>query len=202
MRKFPTFDFERTMMAKGYRVIAGVDEAGAGALAGPLVAAAVVLSNDSDLNDLDDSKRLSAKKREELFDQICERASAFAIASVSVQEIETLGLRPANYLAMRRALRGIHGLDFALVDAWTIPDLSVEQSGIVRGDQLVKSIAAASILAKVHRDRLMRTLAQNYPRYDFDRHKGYGTLAHREAIAKHGPCEIHRLSYKTFHSIS
>ncbi len=113
-------------------------------------------------------------------------------------EIATLGLRPANLLAMRRAVEGIAGADYALVDAWTIPGLAIPQRGIVRGDRLVKSIAAASIVAKVTRDRMMVELSRQFPAYGFEVHKGYATKAHLRAIDVNGPCEIHRLGYKTF----
>jgi ribonuclease HII len=194
----PTFLMERELADRGFRAIVGVDEAGCGALAGPLVAAAVIFPFASRLGDVNDSKLLSPAKRDKLYNLIVERAVAWAVGSVSVEEIASMGLRPANLLAMRRAVEGISGVDYALVDAWTIPGLAVPQRGIVRGDALVKSIAAASVIAKVTRDRRMARLAEEYPAYGFEIHKGYATKLHRDAIKKHGPCPAHRLGYKTF----
>ncbi|MBU0646475.1 ribonuclease HII [Patescibacteria group bacterium] len=194
----PTYLIERELIDQGFQAIVGVDEAGCGALAGPLVAAAVVLPINSRLKLLRDSKLLSSRQRDQLYDLIIDKAAAWAAGSVSVEEIYQLGLRPANYLAMRRAIDQIPSVDFVLVDAWTLPGLPYPQRGIIRGDRLVKSIAAASIIAKVTRDRLMKNLAVEYPEYHFGVHKGYGTLLHRQAIKEHGPCPIHRLNYKTF----
>lgn len=198
MGKKPTFQYERELLKQGFRTIVGVDEAGTGALAGPVVAGAVVLPIDSRLGELNDSKKLIPALRAGMYEQILEWATAWAVGSVSVEEIADLGLRPANLLAMKRAVDQIADADYALVDAWTITDLAIPQQGIIRGDQLVKSIAAASIIAKVTRDRMMQELAKQYPQYGFEIHKGYATLRHRQAIDKHGPCPIHRLSYKTF----
>lgn len=195
----PTFLIERELAAQGFSAVVGVDEAGCGALAGPLMAAAVVFPLDSRLGDVNDSKLLSPAKRDELYGLIVERATAWAVGSVSVEEITALGLRPANLLAMRRAVEGIAGADYALVDAWTIPGLTIPQRGIVHGDALVKSIAAASVIAKVTRDRAMAELAERFPAYGFHVHKGYATKMHRDAIQKEGPCVAHRLTYKTFH---
>ncbi len=194
----PTFQYERDLLARGFRTVVGVDEAGCGALAGPLVAGAVIFPIDSRLGEVNDSKLLSPSKRDELYDLIVERAAAWAVGSVSVEEIMALGLRPANLLAMRRAVEGISGADYALVDAWTIPGLSIPQQGIIRGDSLVKSIAAASVIAKVTRDREMVVLSREFPAYGFDVHKGYATKSHRDAINQYGPCVAHRLTYKTF----
>lgn len=196
--KAPTFLIERKLIAGGFSAIVGVDEAGAGALAGPLVAAAVVLPLNSRLKLIRDSKLLNHAQRERLYEQIIGRAAAFATGCVSVEEIMEFGLRPANYLAMRRAIDQIPQVDHVLVDAWTIPNLPYPQTPVIHGDRLVKSIAAASIIAKVTRDRLMTELSKEYPAYDFHLHKGYGTSLHRQAIKKHGPCPIHRLTYRTF----
>ena len=173
MARFPNFSQERELTALGFQAIVGVDEAGAGALAGPLIAGAVILPFTSRLGELDDSKAKTPKARERLFDLISERATAWAIGEATVEEINTLGLRPANYLAMKRAIAQIPSADFVLVDAWTLPDLPIPQRGIIHGDHLVKSIAAASIIAKVTRDRMMRALAEVHPAYAFDVHKGY-----------------------------
>lgn len=194
----PTFQFERELQKLGHQAIVGVDEAGCGALAGPVVAGAVILPLNSRLSLIRDSKLLSPRQREGLFDLIVERSTAWAAGSASVEEITCLGLRPATYLAMRRALEQIPQIDFVLVDAWTLPNLPHPQRGIIKGDRLVKSIAAASIIAKVTRDRFMKTLAEDYPVYGFEIHKGYGTSFHRQAIIEHGPCPHHRLTYKTF----
>jgi ribonuclease HII len=194
----PTFRIERELLSQGFTRIVGIDEAGCGALAGPVVAAAVILPMDSKLGALRDSKLLSESRREKLYDLIVERCVAYATGLASVQEITTLNIRGANLLAMRRAAEVIECVDYALVDAWTIPGLEIPQRGIIRGDLTVKSIAAASVIAKVTRDRLMKRLAQEFPVYGFDIHKGYGTKAHREEIALHGPCKHHRLGYKTF----
>jgi len=194
----PTFNEERQLMALGYERIVGVDEAGCGSLAGPLVAAAVIFPLDSRLKLIRDSKTLSESQREDLFGQILEKALASAVGEASHEEIFRLGLRKANYLAMERAIGQISNVEFALVDAWTLPGLKIPQKGVIRGDQTVKSIAAASIIAKVTRDRKMIEFARLYPEYGFEVHKGYATKRHREAIAAHGPCPIHRLSYKTF----
>ncbi len=198
MRAIPSFAYERALFAQGFRLIVGVDEVGCGALAGPVMAGAVVLPIDSRLGGIKDSKLLSEKQREDLYPRILDRAQAWAIGSASVEEITALGLRPATLLAMRRAVEQIANADFVLVDAWTIPQVVVPQRGVTRGDRKIKSIAAASIIAKVTRDRLMKELAQQYPEYGFDVHKGYGTKMHRATIVKYGPCEIHRLGYEMF----
>ncbi len=195
MRAIPTFKEERAFAQAGFLRIAGVDEAGCGALAGPVVAGAVILPLNSRIVDLRDSKLLSAKKRDELFDVIRMKATAFGIGIAHVEEITAFGIRPATMLAMRRALEQIAEVDAALVDAWTIPELTITQKGIIRGDKKVKSIAAASVLAKVTRDRMMAEIGKMYPHYGFDIHKGYGTLSHRTAIRNHGPCPAHRMTF-------
>ncbi len=194
----PTFKIERELLAQGYERIVGVDEAGCGALAGPVVAAAVLLPMDSRIAAIRDSKLLSESRREELYPVIVEQAVAYGVGIASVQEIAKLNIRGANLLAMRRAVEAIENVEYALVDAWTIPGIIIPQRGIIRGDRLVKSIAAASIIAKVTRDRMMSELAHEFPEYGFQMHKGYGTKRHREAIDTYGPCAQHRLAYKTF----
>jgi ribonuclease HII len=191
----PSFAVERLLLAQGFERIVGVDEAGCGALAGPVVAAAVILPIDSRLGSVRDSKLLNERRREELYSLIIERVVAWSIGVSSVEEIASLNIRGANLLAMRRAVEGIEQAEYALVDAWTIPGIEIPQRGIIHGDRLVKSIAAASIIAKVTRDRLMRDLAVQYPMYGFEIHKGYGTKKHREAIIVHGPCPHHRPSF-------
>lgn len=194
----PNFLLEKQAFSKGYRCIVGVDEVGCGALAGPVFAAAVVLPTNSTISGLNDSKKLTEKKREELFEQIKEEAEQFAIGQASIEEIAQLNIRQATFLAMRRAILEISGVDFILVDGWEISRCALPQQVVIKGDQKVKSIAAASILAKVSRDRLMKGFHEQYPVYGFDAHKGYATQKHRDAIKEHGACPIHRLSYKTF----
>ncbi|MFA4845194.1 MAG: ribonuclease HII [Patescibacteria group bacterium] len=198
IKVIPSFKIEHELQAQGLVRIVGVDEAGCGALAGPVVAGAVILPLDFECNEVRDSKLLSEQKREDLYLLIVEGALAWATGSASVKEIEELNIRGATLLAMCRAVEAIEQVDFALVDAWTIPGVSCPQRGIIRGDQTVMSIAAASIIAKVTRDRIMRELDLQYPEYGFQIHKGYGTRVHQEAIREHGACAIHRLSYKTF----
>ena len=197
-KKKPTFKLERTLMSQGFSQIVGVDEAGCGALAGPVVAGAVILPLNSRIGELNDSKQMSEKKRENLYELVTNRAVAWAAGIASVEEIYEIGIRQANYLAMRRAVQQIQDADYALVDAWTIPELQIPQQGIIKGDAKVKSIAAASIIAKVTRDRMLYEFEELYPHYGFATHKGYGTKQHTDAIANHGPCPIHRLGYKTF----
>jgi len=199
MKKIPTFHQERALHAQGITRIVGVDEVGCGALAGPVVAGAAIFPVTSRLGLVRDSKLLSPSQREGLFTHIQEKSLAWATGLASPEEIASFGLREATYMAMRRAIEQIEQVEHVLVDAWTIPGLSVPQKGIIRGDQSVKSIAAASILAKVVRDRMMVEYAKEYPVYGFEAHKGYATKQHRDAIKQHGPCEIHRLNYKTFH---
>jgi ribonuclease HII len=194
----PTFQIERELLAQGYRAIVGVDEAGCGALAGPLMAGAAILPLDSRIGDLRDSKLLTEKARRQLYEEVVEKATAWAVAEASVEEINTLGLRVANLLAMRRAVDQIAHVEYVLIDAWRLPNLPFPQRGIVRGDRLVKSIAAASVLAKVTRDRKMEELAEQFPAYRFEIHKGYATEAHQKAIKQYGPCPIHRTSWKPF----
>ncbi len=199
MKNIPTFKHEKELILEGFSVIVGVDEVGAGALAGPVVSGAVVLPINSRIKSLKDSKLLSEAKREELYPEIIEKSSSWAIGMASVEEIYEIGIRQATYLSMRRAIEQIKNPEYVLVDAWTIPGIQIPQRGIIKGDLKVKSIAAASIVAKVTRDRMMRGFADKYSQYGFDVHKGYGTKMHLLAIKDHGPCKIHRLGYKTFH---
>ncbi len=193
----PDFSFEKEAIAKGYKFICGVDEAGRGPLAGPVCAAAVILPEDCEIEGLNDSKKISEKKRELLFDVIIEKALAYSIAFGSVKEIEEYNILEATYIAMNRAIDGLNiKSDFALIDGNRVPKgISIPCETIVKGDAKSCSIAAASILAKVTRDRLMLEYDKKYPEYLFSAHKGYGTKAHYEAIKQHGVCEIHRLSF-------
>ena len=177
-------------------LVAGVDEAGRGPLAGPVVAAAVILDDLHPIAGLADSKKLTAARREALFDEIRARALCFSIAEASVEEIDRLNILQATLLAMRRAVLGLRlKPKMVLVDGNRLPTLDIPAEAIVKGDALVPAISAASILAKVMRDRMMRAYAEEYPEYGFDKHKGYGTAAHTEAILRYGPCPLHRRSF-------
>ncbi|MCX7657666.1 MAG: ribonuclease HII [Oscillospiraceae bacterium] len=189
------FEFDKAYRDK-FGLICGVDEAGRGPLAGDVYAAAVVFDEKVAIDGLNDSKKLSAKKREKLFDEIIEKARAYSIATASVEEIENLNILNATFLAMKRAVDGLaFDLGLVLVDGNKKPSLQYPVETVIKGDSLSASIAAASILAKVSRDRYMKTLAEKYPQYEFSKHKGYGTARHRELILKYGPCEIHRKSF-------
>ena len=178
------------------KLIAGVDEAGRGPLAGPVYAAAVILSPRVPIEGLADSKKLTAKRRDALFDVIQRDALSWAIASASVEEIDAINILQASLLAMRRAVEGLatqpHEI---LVDGLFCPTVSMPARAIVKGDSKEPAISAASILAKVARDREMYRLHEQFPRYRFDLHKGYGTVVHMAALAKHGVSPVHRLSY-------
>lgn len=196
--KLPTFKLERRLVAQGYKVIAGIDEVGCGALAGPVVAAAVVLPLDSRLGMVRDSKLFGREQRARFLPRLLEKLQGFGIGEVSVEEINKLGLRPATLLAMRRAHEALAReteASFVLVDAWKIPGLSIPQQAVIRGDRLVKSIAAASIVAKTHRDNIMEELAQEFPGYGFEDHRGYATARHKLALRRLGVCPAHRLNY-------
>ena len=178
-------------------LICGVDEAGRGPLTGPVYAAAVILSPEYPIIGLNDSKKLSEKKRESLYDIILEEAVAYCISSASVEEIETYNILGATYLAMSRAVSGLSRSPvLALIDGNRIPpQLTVPAQSVVKGDALSESIAAASILAKVSRDRVLKEMDTQYPQYGFAVHKGYGTAAHTAAIREYGPCPEHRPSF-------
>jgi ribonuclease HII len=177
-------------------LIAGVDEAGRGPLAGPVVAAAVILDELQPIQGLADSKKLSAKRREKLFDEIRAKALCFSIAEASVQEIDHLNILQATMLAMQRAVDGLRLKPHkVLVDGNRLPRLAILAEAIVQGDAKVRAISAASILAKVHRDRLCEGMHQAYPAYGFDQHKGYGTQAHLQALTAHGASPLHRRSF-------
>lgn len=194
-----TFDSEKRAQ---YGVICGIDEAGRGPLAGDVYAAAVVLPEGAFIEGLDDSKKLSEKKREELFDVIISECSAYSIATASAKEIDELNILNATFLAMRRAVEGLGvKVDFTLVDGNRDPKLYCPTETVVKGDSKSASIAAASILAKVARDRYMRSLDEKYPQYLFAKHKGYGTKLHYEMIAKYGFCPEHRQSFFKKHKV-
>jgi len=177
-------------------LVAGVDEAGRGPLAGPVVAAAVILDERAPIRGLADSKALSPARRERLFDEVCAKALALCIAEASVEEIDRLNILQATLLAMRRAVEGLRlPPREVLVDGSRLPVLKVPATAIVKGDATVPAISAASILAKVHRDRLCAELHARWPQYGFDLHKGYPTGAHLQALRAHGACPAHRRSF-------
>jgi Ribonuclease HII len=190
------FLYDRRFHDDGFRVIAGVDEAGRGPWAGPVVAAAVILPQDASLPGLNDSKKLSPARREELFDRINAAALSVGVEAVGQDIIDSINILQATYRAMRGALQKLAlPADIVLVDGYPIPGLDAKQKGIFGGDGKSASIAAASIIAKVTRDRIMSGLSADYPRYGFDKHKGYGTSGHLEALKRYGPCPIHRRSF-------
>ncbi len=177
-------------------LMAGVDEAGRGPLAGPVVAAAVILDDLHPIAGLNDSKKLTAKRREKLFDEIKAKALCFSIAQASVREIDEINILQATLLAMKRAVEGLRLKPVkVLVDGNRLPAIDIRAEAIVQGDALVPAISAASILAKVHRDRLCEQMHAQYPQYGFDQHKGYGTAVHLAALQAHGPAECHRLTF-------
>lgn len=193
----PDLSFETAAKEKGFLSVCGVDEAGRGPLAGPVCAAAVILPQDVEIEGLNDSKKLTERARERLFPIIKEKALAYSIAFASVEEIESVNILNATYLAMERAVAGLSiPADYALIDGNRLPtDLKIPAETVVKGDSKSSSIAAASILAKVTRDKLMEEYDKEYPEYLFATHKGYGTAAHTALIKEHGPCPIHRRSF-------
>ena len=187
---------QTTLNWETHGLVAGVDEAGRGPLAGPVVAAAVILDDLNPIRGLNDSKKLTAKRREVLFDEIRARALCFAIAEASVQEIDQINILQATLLAMKRAVEALRlPPKLVRVDGNRLPTLSIRAEAIVQGDALVPAISAASILAKVHRDRLCDAMHERYPLYGFDQHKGYGTAQHLAALQAHGPAACHRMTF-------
>lgn len=177
-------------------VVCGVDEAGRGPLAGPVYAAAVILPDFTVIEGLDDSKKLSEKKRELLYEEIIEKSVSYGIAFSTVDEIEELNILGATFLAMNRAIAKLSPApELSLIDGNRNTGIKSESICVIKGDSLCASIAAASVLAKVSRDRYMLEMAARYPEYRFDQHKGYGTKLHYDAIREYGPCEIHRMSF-------
>jgi len=197
----PTWQFESGAWARGARAVAGIDEAGRGPLAGPVVAAAVILDPEKPVPGVADSKTLSPARREHLFGEIHRNARAVGVGFAPHDEIDRINILQATLRAMTRAVADLSAAggaapDYLLIDALTLPDVPFPQEGIVRGDSLSVSIAAASIVAKVTRDRLMVAMDRRYPGYGFALHKGYPTAAHRSAIERLGPCPVHRLSFR------
>lgn len=191
-----TMEKEMKIRTKGFTAVCGIDEAGRGPLAGPVVAAAVILPEGIQLPGVNDSKKITEKKREILFDFVREHALAYGIGEASETEIDEINILQATFLAMRRAVEALQiPADYALVDGNRIQGLPIPAETVIGGDGKVLSIAAASILAKVTRDRYMRDMAAQYPEYGFEKHKGYGTKAHYAAIEQYGICPLHR---KTF----
>ena len=187
---------EETFYSDSVHILCGVDEAGRGPLAGPVCAAAVILPRGTVIEGLNDSKKLSEKKREQLFDVICDTALSYAIAFATVEEIEELNILHAAQLAMNRAIDELDPIpDLAIIDGNQAGDIRFPHETVIKGDASCISIAAASILAKVTRDRFMLDMAQQYPMYHFEKHKGYGTKDHYSALREFGPCPIHRPSF-------
>lgn len=189
-------EYENIAIKNGYKTICGVDEAGRGPLAGPVYAAAVILPQGYVVEGVNDSKKLSEKKRDMLFDKIIDECVCYSIGTASVSEIDEFNILQATFLAMRRAVDGLSiKPDFTLIDGNADPGVSTASMTVIKGDSKSANIAAASILAKVSRDRYMLEMAEKYPRYHFEKHKGYGTKLHYEMIREYGICPIHR---KTF----
>ena len=189
--------FENKALLRGYKVIAGIDEAGRGPLAGPVVSAAVVLPENFNVPGINDSKKLSEKKRDTLFPLIKENVLSFGIGIADHIEIDRINILQASLLSMKRAVEALSLVpDYLLIDGKFTIDSPIDQQAVVKGDARSLSIAAASILAKVTRDQIMADLAVKYPVYGFQRHKGYPTRAHKQAIVDHGPCPVHRKSFR------
>lgn len=195
------FEFDNEIKLKSsVSLICGVDEAGRGPLAGDVYAAAVVFPDGVVIDGINDSKKLSEKKREELFSRIISEAAAYSISTASVREIEEINILNAAMLAMKRAIESLSITpDLVLVDGNKIPDIKMKAAAVIKGDAKSQSIAAASILAKVARDRYMREIDKKYPQYQFSKHKGYGTTLHYELIDKYGVSDIHRMSFLKKH---
>ena len=190
------YDFEHEKHAQGYKYICGVDEAGRGPLAGPVFAAAVILPEDYEIDGVNDSKKLSEKKREKLFDEIIEHALAYSIKSCDNFTIDDINILAAIMQTMKNAVDSLTiKPDIVFVDGNCLPELDIPAEYVIHGDAVSASIAAASILAKVSRDRFMYEMDKKYPEYDFAKHKGYGTKLHYEKLREFGPCEIHRLTF-------
>ncbi len=190
------WEIERSCKERGYQLICGADEAGAGPLAGPVYAGAVILPEGLILEGLNDSKKVTPKRRDRLFEEIQEKAIAWAVASVDEKEIDAINILNARMKAMEMAIQALKPApDYALIDGNRDKGITIAHETVVKGDGRSANIAAASILAKVSRDRYMEEMAKLYPEYEFERHKGYGTKLHFELLMKYGPCPIHRRSF-------
>ncbi|MDY3864685.1 MAG: ribonuclease HII [Eubacteriales bacterium] len=195
----PDYSFELAARDAGYRHVCGIDEAGRGPLSGPVVAAACVLEPGTEIPGLNDSKKLTPKKRDLLYDLVIERATDFAVGFATPEEVDSINILNATMLAMRRAIAALkEPADYALVDGNCIRDYPIPARAIIKGDSLSMSVAAASILAKVTRDRLCLEDDRQYPMYGFAKHKGYGTAEHIAALRTYGPCPIHRKTFLKF----
>ena len=195
----PDFEYENRLYSEGYAAVCGTDEAGRGPLCGPVVAAAVILPRDLEIEGLNDSKKLTEKKREKLFDVIIEKAEAYAIALATPEEIDDINILNASMLAMRRAVEALpKKADFVLIDGNCSRGFTIPTETVVKGDSKSYSIAAASILAKVTRDRICLDDDKLYPEYNIAKHKGYPTKDHMDAVRKYGPSPIHRRSFLKF----
>lgn len=195
----PDYSIEQELHGEGFTYVCGVDEAGRGPLCGPVFAAACILPDGLYIEGLNDSKKLTEKKREKLFDIIKKEAVAYSIASADVEEINEMNILEADLLAMRRAIDGLGvKADFAIIDGNIARDFQIPARAVVKGDSKSMSIAAASVLAKVARDRLCLELDREYPQYGIAKHKGYGTKEHKEALRKYGPSPIHRKKFIRF----
>jgi len=198
----PTRREENKLYRQGYSLIAGVDEVGRGAWAGPLVAAAVILPKNCRLKGINDSKKLTGQQRERLYTQIIKQALTYRVYITRREVIDRIGISQTNIRALEKCISRLSiKPEFILVDALSIKVQNVPSRSIIKGDTKVLSIAAASIVAKVTRDRLMVNYHKKYPNYNFHRHKGYGTVYHRRSLLKHGPCPLHRLSFKPIQSL-
>ncbi len=194
------YEFDKAIIKEGFKIFAGVDEAGRGPLAGPVVASAVMLCHDAKIEGVNDSKKLSKKERERLFDLILQNALDIGIGIVDAEKIDNINILNATRLAMSLAIRDLKtDPELILIDALNLPSVNLEQRAIIKGDAKSASIAAASIIAKVTRDRIMTIYHKQYPVYGFDKHKGYPTAEHIHRLNIHGPCPIHR---KSFHRVS
>ena len=194
-----TYELEAALENEGYTAVCGVDEAGRGPLCGPVAAAACILPTGLVIEGLNDSKKLSEKKREALYDEICEKAIAYCVVLGSVEEINETDILATTLHAMRRAIDGLSvKADFALIDGNQTRGFTIPCRPVIHGDAISPSIAAASILAKVTRDRICMELDAAYPQYGIAKHKGYGTKAHMDALREHGPCEIYRTKFIRF----
>ncbi|ABP67733.1 Ribonuclease H [Caldicellulosiruptor saccharolyticus DSM 8903] len=190
------FELEENLLKEGYRFICGVDEAGRGPLAGPVFAAAVIMDREIIIEGVRDSKKLTPKKREKLFEEIVKESITYSVAMVDNKTIDEININNATFLAMKNAIEALELVpDIVLVDGYEIPDLNLPQKALIKGDRKSYSIACASILAKVSRDRFITQISSLYPVYKFEKHKGYGTKEHIRLILEYGPCEIHRKSF-------
>ncbi|WP_271629817.1 ribonuclease HII [Caldicellulosiruptor sp. DIB 104C] len=190
------FELEESLLKEGYRFICGVDEAGRGPLAGPVFAAAVIMDRKRIIEGVRDSKKLSPQKREKLFEEILKESITYSVAMVDNKTIDEININNATFLAMKNAIEALDLVpDVVLVDGYEIPDLNLPQKALIKGDRKSYSIACASILAKVSRDRFITQISSLYPVYKFEKHKGYGTKEHIRLILEYGPCEIHRKSF-------